>query len=67
MPWANRLFSKIMKGKILNFLREVEKVILVIDVQVSSKKLDFPSLRGYRTNQTSKNRFFFAFSVSISS
>ena len=23
------------------------------------------TLRGYRTNQTSKNRFFFAFSVSV--
>ena len=34
MPWANRLFSKIMKGKILNFSHEVEKTISVISVQV---------------------------------
>ena len=34
MPWANRLFSKSMRGKILNFLREVEKMISVISVQV---------------------------------
>ena len=32
MPWANRIFSKSMKVKILNFLREVEKIILVIFV-----------------------------------
>ena len=34
MPWANRLYSKSMKGKILNFLHEVEKMISVISVQV---------------------------------
>ena len=34
MPWANRLFLKSMKG-----------MISVISVQVSSKKLDFPSLK----------------------
>ena len=34
MPWANRRFSKSMKGKILNFLHEVEKMISVIAVQV---------------------------------
>ena len=34
MLWANRLFSKTMKGKILNFLYEVEKMISVISVQV---------------------------------
>ena len=34
MLWANRLFSKSMKGKILNFLHEVEKMISVISVQV---------------------------------
>ena len=44
-PWANRLFSKSMKGKILNFLHEVEKMISVISVQVYSKKLNFPSLK----------------------
>ena len=27
MPWANRLFSKSIKGRILNFLHEVEKMI----------------------------------------
>ena len=27
MPWADRLFSKSMKGKILHFLHEVEKMI----------------------------------------
>ena len=31
-----------MEGKILNFLREVEKMISVISVQVYSKKLNFP-------------------------
>ena len=36
-PWANRLFSKSMKGKILNFLHEVKKMISVISVQVCSK------------------------------
>ena len=34
MPWANRLFSKNMKGKISNFLHEVEKMISVISIQV---------------------------------
>ena len=34
MSWADRLFSKSMKGKILNFLHEVEKMISVISVQV---------------------------------
>ena len=34
IPWANRLFSKSMKGKILNFLHEVEKMIATISVQV---------------------------------
>ena len=34
MPWANSLFSKSMKGKILNFLHEVEKMIPLISVQV---------------------------------
>ena len=34
MPWAHRLFSKSMEGKILNFLHEVEKMISVISVQV---------------------------------
>ena len=33
MPWANRLFSKSMKTKILNFLHEVEKTISVISIQ----------------------------------
>ena len=45
MPWTNRLFSKSMKRKILNFLHEGEKMISVISGQVSSKKLDFPSLK----------------------
>ena len=34
MPWSNHLFLKSMEGKILNFLHEVEKMILVISVQV---------------------------------
>ena len=34
MPWANRLFSKSMKGKISNFLHEVNKMISLICVQV---------------------------------
>ena len=34
IPWANRLFSKSMEGKVLNFLHEVEKMISVISVQV---------------------------------
>ena len=38
MPCFNRLFSKSMKGKILNFLHEVEKMISVISVQVQLKK-----------------------------
>ena len=33
MPWATYLFSKSIKGIILNFLHEVEKVILVIFIQ----------------------------------
>ena len=45
MRWANRLFSKSMKGKILNFLHEVEKTMSVISVQVKSNKFDFPSLK----------------------
>ena len=45
MPWANRIFSKSINGKILNFLHEVEKMISVISVQVLSKKLDFPPLK----------------------
>ena len=45
MTWANRLFSKSMKGNILNFLHEVEKMISVISVQVLSEKLDFPFLK----------------------
>ena len=44
IPWANRLFSRSMKRKILNFLHEVEEMISVISVRVKSKKLDFPSL-----------------------
>ena len=32
MPWANRHFSKSIKGKILNFLHKVEKMISVISV-----------------------------------
>ena len=34
MPWANLLFSKTMKGKILDFLHEVQKMISVISVEV---------------------------------
>ena len=37
--------SAALKGKILNFSHEVEKIISVIAVQVYSKKLDFPSLQ----------------------
>ena len=33
-PWADRFVSKSMKGKILNFLHEVGKMISVISVQV---------------------------------
>ena len=33
-PWSNRLFSKSIKGKILNFSHEVEKMISTISVQV---------------------------------
>ena len=40
MPWAKCLFSKSMKGKILNFLHEVEKMISIISVHVQLKKLD---------------------------
>ena len=41
VPRANLPFLKGMKGKILNFLREVEKMISVILIE----KLDFPSLK----------------------
>ena len=34
MPWANRLFPKSMKLKILHFLHEIEKIISVISIQV---------------------------------
>ena len=34
-----------MKGKIMNFLHEIEKTISVISVQVQTKKFDFPSLK----------------------
>ena len=34
MPWDKRLSLKSMKGKILNFLHEVEEMISVISVQV---------------------------------
>ena len=34
MPWANRLFSKSMKEKMLNFLQEGEEMISLITVQV---------------------------------
>ena len=37
MPWANGLFSKSMKGKILNFLHEVEKMISVISKKFNRK------------------------------
>ena len=30
LPWANRVFSKSIQGKMLNFLHEVEKMISVI-------------------------------------
>ena len=30
VPWANSIFSKSTKGKILNFLHQVEKMISVI-------------------------------------
>ena len=33
ISWANRLFSKSMKGNILNFSHEVEKMISVVFVQ----------------------------------
>ena len=34
LPCATFLFSKSMKGKILNILHDVEKVISVISIQV---------------------------------
>ena len=34
IPWANRLFSKSIKGKIFNYIHEVEKMISVSSVQV---------------------------------
>ena len=45
MPWANRLFSKSIKGKVLNFLHEFDKMISVISVEGGTNKLDFPSLK----------------------
>ena len=63
VPWANRLFSKSMIGKILSFLHEVEKMISVISVQVESKKLDFPSLKKNRPyfQETKVNYLFKVF------
>ena len=58
MPWANRLFSKSMKTEIMNFLHEVEKMILVIAVHVSSKKLDFPSLKKKTSFSRDGSNFF---------
>ena len=57
MPWANRLFSKSMKGKILNLLHEVEKMISVISIQVYLQKLDFP-LKKYTLFSRDKSKFF---------
>ena len=59
MPWATRLFSKSMKGKILNFLREVEKVISVISIEVLSKKFDFHSFKKRPHFQVTKVNFLF--------
>ena len=44
MPWANRLFSKSMKGKILNFLHE---------------KIRFPFFKKNTLLLRDKSKFFF--------
>ena len=59
MPWATRLFVKSMKGKILNFLHEVEKVILVIFIQVYSENWDFPFFLNKPHFQGIKVNFYF--------
>ena len=41
MPQTNRLFSKSMNGKILNFSHGVEKVISVGYIQESKKRIFF--------------------------
>ena len=58
MPWASRLFSKSVKGKILNFLYQVQKMISVISVKVQSKKLDFPSSKKLTSFSRDKSKFF---------
>ena len=50
-----------MKGKILNFLHEVEKVISVISIQVLSKKMDFPLKKMDLTFKGQKYIFYLEF------
>ena len=47
-----------MKGKILNYLHDVEKIFSVISVQIKSEKLDFPSLKKYTSFAREKIKFF---------
>ena len=56
MPWATRLFSKSMKGKISNFLHDVTKIISVIKF---SEKIDFPLLEKKPHIQGTKVNFLF--------
>ena len=59
MPWANRLFSKSIKGKILNFLHEVEKMISVICPSLI-EKIGFPFFKKNRPHfQDTEVNFFF--------
>ena len=60
MPWATRLFSKSIKGKILNFLHEVEKGISVIS-QSLIEKIGFPFFKKNRPHfqgLRDKSKFF---------
>ena len=45
IPWVNRLFSKSMKGKILNFLHAIKKMISVM-----IEKIGFPFFKQDRPN-----------------
>ena len=61
MPWANRFFfsSKSMKGKILNFLHEVKKMISVSLSKFNRKKIGFPFLKKRAYFQETKVNFLF--------
>ena len=65
-PWAGVYLGPIvffflsMKGKILNFLHEVQKIISVISVQINKKKIRFPTFQTKRPHfQEIKVHFLF--------